>query len=77
MLTCAIPQCGAQESSLRSGTLHLVDVVRRNGTTGKKMAWLCRACSEKFTVQTWRQPGQQIRVRTPSSALSPRDLILA
>lgn len=63
MLTCAIPECQAQERFLRSGTLHLVDVPRDARRDAKKMIWLCPVCSVNYTVQGWREPGQQIRPR--------------
>jgi uncharacterized protein (DUF3084 family) len=63
MLECAIPECGAQERLLRTGTLHLLDVVRGDGTIANKMVWLCASCTKLFTVQTWRAPGEQIRRR--------------
>jgi hypothetical protein len=74
MLMCAIPQCSAQERSLRSGSLHLIDVAdARPGTgataTKKKMIWLCAACTSTHTVQSWREPGQQIRPKAHSGGL--------
>lgn len=63
MLECAIPECGAQERLLRTGTLHLLDVLRGDGSVANKMIWLCESCTKLFTVQTWRAPGEQIRRR--------------
>ena len=66
MLECAIPKCGGREKFLRSGTLHLADVVREDGGVAKKMIWLCDGCTQRYTVQTWRAPGEQILPRTQS-----------
>ena len=66
MLECAIPNCCAQERALRSGTLHLADVVRDDGRIAKKMIWLCAGCTLLYSVQTWRPPGEQIRLRVRS-----------
>jgi len=66
MLECAIPKCSGREKSLRSGTLHLADVVREDGTLAKRMIWLCAGCTRQYAVQTWRAPGEQIRPRTQS-----------
>jgi hypothetical protein len=73
MLTCAIAECGAKEHFLRSGTLHLTDVKREvgSGPPLKKMIWLCPVCSVSFVVQTWREPGQQIRPRQRAFPYSP------
>jgi hypothetical protein len=74
MLQCAIPKCGGHEKSLRSGTLHLVDSVRGDGRVSKKIVWLCESCTEQYTVQTWRAPGEQIRLRSSSGTFSAADV---
>ena len=74
MLECAIPNCGGRERSLCSGTLHLADIVRNDGSSVKKMIWLCAGCTRQYLVQTWRPAGEQIRLRTPS-AFNPADLL--
>ena len=68
MLTCAIPQCSGHERSLRSGSLHLIDVADARPSSGatatkKRMIWLCAGCTSTHTVQSWRGPGEQIRRR--------------
>jgi hypothetical protein len=70
MLECVIPECCAQEKLLRSGALHLVDVIRDNGSSSKKMIFYARNVSLKYTVQTWRAPGEQIRLRERVSTRS-------
>ncbi len=79
MLTCAIPECQAQEHFLRSGTLHLLDVPQenRNRSTLKKMVWLCTRCSATYVVQSWREPGQQIRLRPRTTLPTLEDIISA
>ena len=67
MLECAIPECRGRERFLRSGTLHLVDVVREDGSIAKRMIWLCDGCTSRYVVQTWRPPGEQIRPRMQST----------
>ncbi len=76
MLECAIPGCCVREKFLRSGTLHLVDVGREGGTT-KSMVWLCPSCSRKYAVQTWRETGQQIRLRTRKPMFTMDDITSA
>ncbi len=63
MLECAIPTCNCQETFLRSGSPHLVDRIEADGTTAQHMIWLCGACTAQYAVQTWRPPGEQIRLR--------------
>lgn len=63
MLDCAIAGCKAQELTLRSGTLHLLDVPTNDNRIVKRVVWLCSDCSDKYVVQTWRPVGQQIRLR--------------
>lgn len=67
MLECTIPKCSGRERFLRSGTLHLVDVVREDGSIAKRMIWLCDECTSRYSVQTWRPPGEQIRLRIQST----------
>lgn len=66
MLECAIPACTCQETFLRSGSLQLVDRIEADGTIAQHMIWLCAACTAMYTVQTWRPPGEQIRLRPAS-----------
>ncbi len=80
MLMCAIPGCKASEKLLRSGQLHLVDVFESKGETGvpftrKKFVWLCSSCVQTHTVQGWRAPGQQIRLRSVEKGSDLPDLI--
>lgn len=69
MLECAIPTCCRCEKFFRSGTLHLMDTVREDGTVVKKMIWLCAECTRRYVVQGWRAPGEQIRLREPAISL--------
>lgn len=75
MLECVIPKCPGREKFLRSGTLHLADVVREDGSIAQKIIWLCDECTQRYTVQTWRPPGEQIRPRT-QSAFTLADMIV-
>jgi hypothetical protein len=77
VLECALPKCGAREKFLRSGTLHLVDTLRPDGTFATKIVWLCAGCSLQYTVQTWRAPGEQIRPRDRRPMLSMDDILSA
>lgn len=63
MLECAIPGCCGREKFLRSGTLHLIDMVQEDGSIAKRMVWLCAKCTPLYTVQMWRTPGEQVRPR--------------
>lgn len=77
MLKCAIPKCCSREKSLRSGTIHLADVPRNDGSASKRMIWLCDACSRRFCVQSWRPAGEQIRPRSHHAGLTLADLFPA
>lgn len=33
----------------------------------RRIIWLCPECSRHFTVESWRPPGQQLRMRKSSS----------
>lgn len=63
MLECAIPLCESRENALRSGSLHLIDCERSDGVIDSKIIWLCASCTQRYTVQTWRPVGEQIRLR--------------
>ncbi len=67
MLECAIPECTCTENFLRSGSLHLVDLIRPDGNVAKRMIWLCGECTSRYAVQTWRPAGEQIRFRETST----------
>ena len=71
MLECAIPKCCGHDKFLRSGTLHLADIVQKDGSVTQKMIWLCGECTKRYTVQTWRPPGEQIRPRIQSGSVWP------
>ncbi len=75
MLKCAIPRCDSRERFLRSGTLHLIDIVREDGSMAKRMVWLCAGCSSQYTVQTWRIPGEQIRLRNRDSVFDLAEML--
>jgi hypothetical protein len=80
MLTCAIPQCSGQERSLRSGSLHLIDVADARPSAGatatkKRMVWLCAGCTRTHTVQSWREPGEQIRRRASDARVLSFDQV--
>jgi hypothetical protein len=62
MLKCAIPGCEAQEKSLQSGTLQIVDTAKEERMT-KRMIWFCSACTPKYVVQSWRPSGEQVQPR--------------
>ena len=65
---CINALCTAETSYFRSGSLHYMDRSQESRTaiTGeqRQLVWLCPQCSQTFVVQTWRAPGQQLRVRT-------------
>jgi hypothetical protein len=77
MLECAISGCNAKEKFLRSGHLHVLDVVNANGVITKKMVWFCSNCSTEYTVQLWRMPGNQIRRRKASPLFDVCDIFSA
>lgn len=66
---CANPSCRAEALYLRGGSIYAID--RESAMAGsndwsraggqRKMIWLCPDCSRFCVVETWRQPGQQLR----------------
>jgi len=67
-MKCANPHCNREEKYFRSGTLHMIDCdpyesLRNCEPVRQKVVWLCESCSQKYRVQTWRPPGEQIHAR--------------
>jgi transposase-like protein len=66
-MQCANPLCNVESMYFRSGSLHCIDCSEENRTKGngeqRRLIWLCRECSTRLTVETWRPPGQQMRPR--------------
>jgi len=74
MLECVTPGCDVHERLLRSGTLHLLDVVTADQRVVKKIVWMCAGCTKKYVVQTWRPAGEQIQ-RKPKQMFTLADLL--
>jgi ribosomal protein L37AE/L43A len=75
-MNCVNPKCDAQSLYFRSGSLHCIDCLdgsplESNGKQ-RQTVWLCPECSKKMAVESWRPPGQQIRMRraAPHSPLA-------
>lgn len=68
-MQCANPLCHAESKYFRSGSLHsinYVDQTEMNDNRGQqRLIWLCGDCSRRFVVETWRPPGQQLRLHRP------------
>jgi hypothetical protein len=66
-MKCANPICGLEVLYFRSGSLHLInsaDAIRDDlAAAPRKLIWLCRECTPLWSVETWRPPGQQLRLR--------------
>lgn len=77
MLDCAMSGCDAHEQTLRSGSLHLLDVPTAENRFVKRIVWLCPDCSRKYVVQTWRAPGQQIQLREAKRSRLPASMLPA
>lgn len=66
LMKCANCLCNAESLYFRSGSLHAVDcIATEEQVEGKailrqKVIWLCENCSNLFTIDTWRPPGQQL-----------------
>jgi hypothetical protein len=66
-MRCANPGCGAETLYLRSGGIFAVDFLDgaedagESRSTQRRVIWLCDACTELFSVETWRPPGEQVR----------------
>jgi hypothetical protein len=65
---CINALCSTETIYFRSGSVHCVDRSEESRTEmrgeQRQLVWLCPQCSHTFVVQTWRAPGQQLRVRT-------------
>lgn len=76
-MRCANPQCNAEALYLRSGSIYCVDRPGKHHSrlpeeamgeepmdAGQRhIIWLCRKCSERCVVETWRPAGEQIRMQ--------------
>jgi hypothetical protein len=66
-MKCANPICGFEVLYFRSGSLHYInsaDAIRDNlAAAPRRLIWLCRECTALWSVETWRPPGQQLRLR--------------
>lgn len=67
-MRCANPACQAEALYLRSGSIYCID--REGARPGvdwaarqgqRQLIWLCDDCSPLCVVETWRQPGEQLR----------------
>lgn len=83
-MRCANPACQAEALYLRSGSIYCIDrEVAMHDEQGKgpparkqrQMIWLCRECSQRCIVETWRQPGQQLRWQDPLKRPMRRHLV--
>ena len=76
-MRCINALCSTETSYFRSGSIHCIDRSQESQSemSGEKrqLVWLCPECSRTFAVQTWRAPGQQLRVRSVST---PRPLAI-
>jgi hypothetical protein len=66
-MKCANPLCGFESLYFRSGSLHYIDseegILGNRADAQRKLIWLCPECTELWSVQTWRPPGEQLRLR--------------
>lgn len=74
-MKCANALCNAESLYFRSGSLHAIDVVidetaAEEPVLKQKVVWLCERCTELFTIENWRPPGEQFRV-LPTHARQP------
>lgn len=61
-MVCANPDCRLESSYLRGGSLYWIDVPPTVAEAKqKRFIWLCSNCCSKFTVESWRPPGSQLR----------------
>ena len=70
-MKCANPNCGFESQYFRSGSLHYIDfsnaIPDNVAAAPRKLIWLCRDCTALWSVETWRPPGQQLRLRDLSA----------
>jgi hypothetical protein len=77
-MKCANPHCNAEGMYLRSGSLHVLDFVAPDDEgsddreISRKIVWLCGNCTTQFEIETWRPPGQQLRLRNPETPQEAR-----
>ena len=80
MLHCA--SCEQNALYLREGSVFYIDLPNPEDQSGRTVCarrtiWLCRSCSRRLRVETWRPPGEQLCVRAAEREPTPeRDLHL-
>ena len=66
-MKCANSMCGFESLYFRSGSLHYISsgnaILDNVAASPRKLIWLCCECTALWSVQTWRPPGQQLRLR--------------
>jgi hypothetical protein len=70
MLHCA--SCEQNALYLREGSVFYIDHPNREDQSGRTVCarrtiWLCRSCSRRLRVETWRPPGEQLCVKAAAS----------
>jgi hypothetical protein len=77
-MRCINARCSIETSYFRSGSLHCIDRSEESRTEmrgeQRQLVWLCPQCSHTFVVQTWRAPGEQLRLR---NAPAPHSVAVA
>ena len=80
-MKCANPTCKAESKYFRSGSLHCIDCGEASLSKARgecrRLIWLCRDCSDRWAVETWRPAGQQMRPRHLAHAGESRGMSLA
>jgi len=76
-MKCANPSCDVETLYLRSGGIFAVDFPGAEAPGDgqmmqRRVIWLCDACSDTFSVETWRPPGEQVRLSGSRGLTFPR-----
>ena len=70
-MKCANQDCSAETLYFRSGKLYAADVLGASGSGERRLIWLCDVCAGKCSVETWRPPGEQVRLSGSLPARPP------
>lgn len=76
MIQCANPSCMQRALYLREGGVFYIDRPSGGDESGKtglsrRTIWLCRLCCTRVRVESWRPPGEQLRITAQQKCFSP------
>lgn len=72
-MKCANSECRVEADYFRNGSVHWIDDPGKDEGEGtiQRAIWLCAECTEIYVVDSWRPPGEQLRLRRDAGARMP------